>query len=214
MSSHVTLIDDVAAGRAPGLVPLSVEQFHRMIETGILREGEPVELIEGMLVRKDRGPAGGDEMVHGPHHALVVAHLQRLAARIEALGCHVRSQLPVTLSDVDEPEPDLAIVKGAPGDFADRHPGPADVVAVIEVADSSVAFDRTTKQRLYSVAGIAAYWIVNIPEDRIEVLEDPRPEERRYARRLDVGRGGIARLPLTPDGLDVAASEILPPRRS
>lgn len=184
-----------------------------MIETGILREAEPVELIEGMLVRKSRAPAGGDEILHGPHHALVVARLQRLAVSIDALGYHVRSQLPLTLSSIDEPEPDLAIVRGAPEQFADRHPGPRDVVAVIEVADSSVAFDRTTKQRLYAATGIPAYWIINIPEDHIEVFEDPRPAERRYARRLEVSRNGVARLPVSAGGLEVRASDILPPRR-
>ena len=214
MSTHETLIDDLAAGRAPGLVPISVIQFHRMVETGILTDGEPVELIEGMLVRKDRGLAGRRDVVHGPRHALVVARLQRLAARLEGLGCHLRSQLPVTLSGLDEPEPDLAIVKGAPEDYASRHPGPEDVVAVVEVADSTVDFDRTTKQRLYSTAGIASYWIVNIPEDRIEVFELPRPEERRYARRLEVGREETARLTLAAGTLEVAASSVLPPRRS
>jgi len=214
MSTHGTLIDDLAAGRAPRLVPFSVTQFHRMLEAGILTDGEPVELIEGMLIRKDRGPAGAGDMVHGPLHALVVARLQSLSARIESLGCHVRSQLPVTLSGCDEPEPDLAIVKGAPEDYADRHPGPEDVVAVVEVADSSLEFDRTTKQRLYSAAGIAAYWIVNLPGDRIEVLESPRREEGRYARRLDVGRAETVRLSLAAGVLEVTASSILPPRRS
>jgi hypothetical protein len=213
MSTHGTLIDEMAAGRAPGVVPLTVVQYHRMLETGILADGEPVELIEGLLVRKSRGPAEGDDMVHGPRHALVVARLQRLSARIEALGGHVRSQLPVTLSDRDEPEPDLAIVKGSPEDYAGRHPGPADVLAVVEVADSSVDFDRTTKQRLYSAAGIASYWIVNIRQDRIEVLDSPRPDERRYARRVEVARDAVARLTLGADLLEVAASEVLPPRR-
>lgn len=126
---------------------------------------------------------------------------------------HARSQLPLTLSRVDEPEPDLAIVRGTPEDFADRHPGPSDVVAVIEVADSSVDFDRSTKQRLYAAAGIPAHWIINLPEDHIEVLEDPQPAERRYARRREVGRNESARLVLHAGRFEVAASDVLPPRR-
>jgi Uma2 family endonuclease len=212
MSTHGTLIDDVAAGRAPGLVPLSVGQFHRMREAGILSDGEPVELIEGMLVRKDRGSAGGEDVVHGPRHALVVARLQGLAARIEGLGGHVRSQLPVTLSARDEPEPDLAVVKGPPEAYLGRHPGPEDVLAIVEVADSSVDFDRTSKQRLYSAAGIATYWIVNIPEDRIEVFDAPRRDERRYSNRQDVNREETGRLVLPAGALEVTAAAILPPR--
>ncbi len=211
--SATNLLDELAAGRAPGLVPLSVDQFHRMIAAGILRDGEPVELIEGMLVRKGRGPLGGDEIIHGPHHALVVARLQRLSSRLVTLGCHLRSQLPVTLSAVDEPEPDLVIVRGEPDDFADRHPGPADVLLVVEVADSSLAFDRTTKQRLYAAAGIPAYWIINLPDDRIEVFEDPRPDEGLYGRHLEVGRAGTARVGLGVERLQVSAADVLSPRR-
>jgi Uma2 family endonuclease len=213
MSTRGTLIDDVAAGRAPALLPLSVAQFHQMLEAGILTDGEPVELIEGMLVRKDRGVAGRGQMVHGPHHALVVARLQRLSAQVERFGCHARSQLPITLSDVDEPEPDLAIVSGAPDDYADRHPGPDEVIAVVEVADSSLVFDRTTKQRLYASAGIGTYWIVNLSDDCLEVLESPDREERRYTRRRDIGREATAHLVLAGGVLEIGASSILPPNR-
>jgi Uma2 family endonuclease len=118
----------------------------------------------------------------------------------------------VTLSARDEPEPDLAVVKGPPEAYLGRHPGPEDVLAIVEVADSSVDFDRTSKQRLYSAAGIATYWIVNIPEDRIEVFDAPRRDERRYSNRQDVNREETGRLVLPAGALEVTAAAILPPR--
>jgi len=88
------------------LVPLTVEQYHRMISAGILEEGEPIELLDGMLVTKDRGPG---ITVH-PLHSLVVTKLLLLATRLTALGCHLRSQTALTIRPRHEPEPDAAIM--------------------------------------------------------------------------------------------------------
>ena len=108
----VSVLEQVVATHVPMVQRLNVPQFHRMLEQGILREGEPVELIDGLLIRKDRSDRGGDPMVHGPLHAFVITRLQRLGLRLGGLGCHLRCQLPVTLSDLLEPEPDAAIVRG------------------------------------------------------------------------------------------------------
>ena len=176
---------------------LTVEQYHSMLERGILRDGDPVELVEGLLVRKDRGATGGPPRTHGPRHALIISRLMRLGQPLEALDCHLRVQLPVTLSSVDEPEPDLAVVRGSIEGYGERHPGPLDLLVVVEVADSSLRYDRGTKQRVYATAGVPAYVIVNIPEERIELYDGPEPGEGRYRRRTDYRAGDVLSLPLT-----------------
>src|SRR5205823_4838937 len=131
----------------------------------------------------DRSDRGGSPTSHGPRHSLTLKRLQRLVRPAEVHGCHLHSQLPVTLSPTQEPEPDLAVVRGRAEDFDDHHPGPADVVVMIEVSDSTLDYDRTTKQRLYAEAGIALYWIVNVPDGQIEVYERPDPVAGRYVTR-------------------------------
>ncbi len=166
---NAPLLEQVVAGRAPEVVPLTVEQYHRMLAEGILREGEPTELIDGILVRKDRSDRGGNPMAHGPRHALTLKRLDRLLRPAEACGYHLHLQLPVTLAGIQEPEPDVAVVRGSPEDYQGRHPGPQDIGAHIEVSDSTLDYDRTTKQRLDATAGIGLYWIINLPESQIEV---------------------------------------------
>lgn len=179
------LVEQVVSGEAPPLVPLTVDQYHTMLERGILKDGDPVELVEGLLVRKDRAAAGGPPMTHGPRHAVIVKRLMRLGPAVEAQGCHLLVQLPVTLSSVDEPEPDIAVVKGSIDAFGERHPGPEDVLLVVEVADSSLRYDRGTKLRVYAGAGVPTYVIVNVPESRIEVYTGPVRAEGRYGQRTD-----------------------------
>lgn len=188
-----TLIEEVAAGRAPAVVPLTVEQYHRMLQSGILSDGDPMEFIEGLLVRKDRAVRGGDPMTHGDDHALVVERLlRRFFAAAPSEEWRVRSQLPAALSPTSEPEPDLTLARGTGG----SHPRPDEILLVVEVADSSLIYDRSTKQRLYAAAGIPAYWIVNIPERQIEVYAEPLPSQGRYRHRTDLAPGQTLRFPL------------------
>lgn len=190
------------------LVPLTVEQYHGMIEAGILAEGEPIELLDGLLVRRNRG----EGMTTNPLHALVVSQLtMRIVAALAAEPCHARIQSPLTLPPRDEPEPDLAIVVGLPADFADRHPGPTDVTCVIEVAGSSLERDRTIRQRIYAVAGIPQYVIANLNDSRVEVFEQPDAREGRYRRRVEVsGVEEIALLLPENRRLVIAVSACLP----
>lgn len=176
------LIEEIAAGYPAGIVPITVDQYHEMIRAGIIPDGSPIELIDGILMWKDRGREGGKPMGHDPRHALLVKRLLQLLQNwASEIGCHVQIQLPVSLTDINEPEPDVAIILGSLEDHADHHPGPADVVVAFEVADSSLRRDRTTKQRLYATAGIPAYWIVNIRDNQVEVFEQPDSGTERYA---------------------------------
>lgn len=165
---------EVTAGT--GVVPLTVEQYHRMIETGILPEGAPIELLGGLLVPKIRG----EGMTVNPKHAKVVNRLLELAAALRGRGCHFRTQSPISLPPFDEPEPDGAVARGSLDDYTERHPGAEDLSSVIEVADTSLAHDRSAKRQVYAAAGIPQYLIVDLAGRRIEVYEDPVPEARTY----------------------------------
>jgi Uma2 family endonuclease len=190
------------------IFPLTVGQYHGMIAAGILEEGEPIELLDGLLVRRSRG----EGMTTNPLHALVVSQLnQRLVAALQGLPCHVRIQSPLTLPPRDEPEPDLALIQGSPADYSLRHPGPAEVSCVIEVAGTSLERDRTVKQRIYAAAGIPQYLIVNLTASRVEVFEKPDSMRGRYGQRIEVA--GEAEIPLLlPAGrrFAVSATDCLP----
>jgi Uma2 family endonuclease len=178
------LLEHIVAGDDAGLAPLTVDQYHQMVASGILGAESKIELLDGLLVLKDRRDRGGKPMNVGPRHAMIVVQLLRVLQRtVESDRFHVRSQLPITLPPANEPEPDAAIVRGHPGDYRDHHPGPAEVVAVMEVADSSLRRDRDTKLGIYATAGVATYWIVNLLSDQIEVYTEPQLDQRQYGRR-------------------------------
>ena len=131
-----TLFDELRSGTAPPLMPITVDQFQQMIQQGILQDGDPVELIDGLLVRKDRSACGENLMGHHPRHALLILRLQRLLRGVcESAGWHLRIQLPVKLNEISAPEPDIAVVHGSEEDYTDRHPAPeyeaaTDLIAV------------------------------------------------------------------------------------
>jgi Uma2 family endonuclease len=147
------------------LYSVSVEQYHQMIEKGIFQDGDPVELVEGMLVKK---------MTKHEPHSLAASMLIRLLTGMLNTTWYIRVQDPVTTTD-SEPEPDVCIVRGDPRHYCrlGHPPGPDDTGLLIEVADTSLAFDRGHKRRVYARAGIPTYWIVNIPDRIIEVYTDP-----------------------------------------
>ena len=188
------------------LVALTVEQYHRMLAAGVLEDGEPIELLDGVLVPKDRG----DGVKINPDHRLTMSRLLRLAPRVEDLGGHLQLQSPLTIEPQHEPEPDGMLVYGPPERYADRHPGPADVHGVIEVSSSSLERDRTTKQRIYASAEIAQYVIVNLVDRRIEVYEEPKPEAGHYGVvRLLTGEDEVA-LRLGGGEIRLPVLELLP----
>lgn len=183
--------------RTAPMFTLTLQQYHALTESGILRDGEPVELIEGLLIRKDRSDRGGSILNHGVRHATGVARGSRAVERATRdLTTHVRVQLPVTLSDRDEPEPDYCLVRGMPEDFSDAHPSPADLLLVVEVADSSLNFDRTTICRIYASSGVAAYWIANLVSDCVEIFSDPDTAAGSYRQHQTCPRGTILEIPL------------------
>ncbi len=121
-------------------------------------------------------------MTVGPEHAWVIRELTELNPRLRRFGCHMQIQLPVSLPPWNEPEPDSAIVIGTKDDYRGRHPGAKDVLCVIEVADSSLHRDRTTKLRIYAASGIRHYFIVNLPDRMVEWHTRPIAGHGRPAR--------------------------------
>ncbi len=172
---------------------LTVDEYHQMIRAGILKEDDPFELLEGWLVPK---------MTRNPPHDLALGLTEDEITPLLPAGWFRRGQSAVTTAD-SEPEPDIGIVRGPRRRFAQHHPGPEDMALVVEVADSSLQRDRTTKGRLYARAGIPVYWIVNIPDSQVEVYTGPTGpvDAPAYRQRQDYGLADSA--PLVLDGQQV-----------
>jgi Uma2 family endonuclease len=181
-----------------------------MIKAGIVHEGAPIELIDGVLIHKDRSASGEDPMSIGKAHSLVVRLLGELDADLAQRGCQMRTQNPLSLPPHDEPEPDGAILRGRPRSYTDRVPGAADAGSVIEVADSSLAYDRNTKLALYARAGIPQYVIVNLGGRCIEIYEQPAPDGSY--QQIAVRRAGETVALRLADGerLELLADRLLP----
>jgi Uma2 family endonuclease len=182
----------------------TVDQYHAMIAAGILHEGRGAELLEGCVVLVM--PKGS------PHRTALNKARKRLDAVLPA-GLNSQIQDPITLSAHTEPEPGYTVFRGSDDDFRGRHPGPADVLLVVEVADSSRHSDRRDKGAIYAAAGLPEYWIVNLADRRVEVYTQPQPaaDPPAYAGRTDFPDG--AAVPLTLDGAAVAlvpVADLLP----
>jgi Uma2 family endonuclease len=142
----------------------SRDEYESLIDTGVFQPGERIELIGGELVVR--------EPQRTPHATAIELALDALK-EVFGPGWRVRTQLPVALDDESEPEPDVAVVPGSPRDYLPSHP--ARPVLIVEIAHSSLAFDREQKGSLYARAGIADYWILNLVERVLEVHREPTP---------------------------------------
>ena len=140
----------------------TVDDYHRMGEVGILHEDDRVELIEGELV--DMTPIGG-------RHAACVRELNRLLGKRVGDEMRVDVQNPIRLGEHSEPQPDLAVIRART--YGERLPGPEDVLLLIEVSDTTLAYDRNVKLPLYARAGIGEVWILNLPAGTVERHTDP-----------------------------------------
>lgn len=153
-----------------------VTEYHKMLEVGLLTEDDRVELIGGDIV--DMTPIGR-------RHMNCVNRLNRLLVPLVSdSGYIVSVQNPVRLSLRDEPEPDLALLGGEPGSDL---PTPQDAHLVIEVSDSSLAYDKEVKLPLYARSGVREAWIVDLQNRRIEVYTEPAPDGYRAMRIFGTG---------------------------
>lgn len=178
-------------------------EYERLIELGVFRPDEPIELIGGeLMVAEPQGAA----------HYTAILKAARAIERAFGPGWVVRTQGPIGLDDESEPEPDIAVVPGRLDDYRRAHPSRA--VLTLEVADSSLGIDRDRKGSLYARAGLADYWVLNLIDGVLEVYREPAvdpaaPFGWRYARREVVASSGrIA--PLAAPGAMVAVADLLP----
>ena len=169
-----------------------------MAEVGILRPEERVELIEGEIIVM--APIG-------PGHAGSVDFTADFITRRLDERFLVRSQNPLHLGDGSQPQPDIAIILRRRESYFTAHPTPTDVLLVIEVADSSLEYDREVKAHLYGRAGVPETWVKNLPEDCIERFTEPGPNG--YAQHTIHHRGETLAPVSLPD-LELPVDELLP----
>lgn len=141
---------------------LSVSDYYTMAKSGIFKDDERVELINGEIF--DMSPIGS-------FHADCVDRLTRLLFKHVDDTVRVRIQNPIFLSDFSEPEPDIALVKDA--DYSQNHPAVEDVLLVIEVADSSLHYDRNTKLPLYARCGLPEIWLIDTNKKELNIYQQP-----------------------------------------
>ncbi len=199
-----------AAGGDLRLQPLSVDQYHRMIDEGILDETTGTELLDGVLVRKDRGDPGGDPLTVGEAHAYVVKQLAYLGLRLDPARMHLQTQQPIVISEHGEPEPDAAIVLQPL--TTTRKPRAEDVSCVIEVVGTSLERDRTTKLRHYAGGGIPQYVILDIAQGTAEEYLEPDPAAGTYARSTVHPHSATLQLLAGEERLEVPVRQLFPPR--
>jgi Uma2 family endonuclease len=145
----------------------SVDDYHRMIAAGILTPSDRVELLDGQII----------EMVpQDPPHASNTSSLGNDLVLLFANRAWIRTQLPITLAPHSEPEPDIAVVRIDERRYRDRHPIPADIFLLIEIADSTLQSDRSHKAKIYAAANIPEYWIVNLKQQQVIVFRDPQTD--------------------------------------
>jgi Uma2 family endonuclease len=180
------------------------DEYERAGAAGLFRPDEKLELIAGEVVEK--------ATPQHSRHASGVYLAQEVLRRVFGAGFLVRVQLPLALLDDSEPEPDLSVVRGEARTFVSAHPTSA--VLVVEVAGSTLAFDRTTKGALYARARLEEYWIVNLSDRVLEVHREPAPmvdqplghHYRSVTRLTDADSAA----PLAAPGALVAVSDLLP----
>ena len=185
-------IDPVAPAR------WTAEQYLALVDEGVLGPDDRVELLEGVII--SMAP-------HDAPHAAGVCRVDRALHRAVGEKGVVRIQLSLVVGDRSVPEPDAAVVPGDIADYDRAHPTTA--LLVVEVADSSLKQDRLTKRAIYAAAGVPEYWIVNLPDDCIELRRNPEPEARRYASVTIARRGETIELGILPD-VRVLVDDLLP----
>ena len=178
-------------------------EYDKLIELGLFRPGEPIELLGGHLVVAE--PQGA------AHYTAIVKTARALQAAFGPVW-YVRMQGPIGLDDESEPEPDVAVAAGSVEDYGRAHP--SRVALIVEVAETSLAVDRQYKGSLYARAGVADYWIVNLVDRVLEVYRAPQADSAaafgwRYIR-IDTLASAAAVTPLAAPTASILVSQLLP----
>ncbi|MBD2099740.1 Uma2 family endonuclease [Leptolyngbya sp. FACHB-261] len=142
----------------------TVDEYHQLIKLGFLTEGDRIELIRGELIQM---------AAKGTPHTVCSSILYRQLDRLLGDRAVIRGQDPITLSNQSEPEPDVVIARGRDEDYLAHHPYPEDLLLVVEISDTTLDYDQTTKLALYAEARIPNYWIVNLQARQLERYSQP-----------------------------------------
>jgi Uma2 family endonuclease len=184
----------------------TVTEWHRMGEAGLFGEDARLELLDGEVI--EMSPIGS-------RHASCVARLNVLLVSAVRDRAVISPQNPVTLDERSEPQPDMAVLRPRSDGYSQSHPRPGDILLLIEVSDSTLAFDRDRKAALYARAGIAETWVVDLEGDEILVLRSPQAD--RYTSVRTVRRGDDIAIE-SLEGVALPVKDILgpdwPPPRS
>lgn len=175
---------------------LTTDEYHQMAEVGILTQEDKVELIEGQLV--EMSPIGSQ-------HAAYVNKLNAILVRLLPEKYIISVQNPIVVNTHSEPEPDIAVLKPDDNLYEHQLPGAKDVLLVIEIADTSLDYDREIKLPLYASTGIPEYWIVDLQHRQIEVHHSPLDNQYRYREIVNVS----GNLHFHTLSLDIPANKIL-----
>lgn len=168
---------------------LTVEDFRKLAETGVIREDARIELIEGDLI--DMAPIGSN-------HAGMVYLLNHLLTSAVGNNAIVGAQNPVVLGTHSEPQPDILVLRPREDYYRSSHPKPEDVLLLVEIADTSGEYDRKVKIPLYARHGIPEVWLVDLTKNRLEIYRTPQPEHESY-KQLEFCYEGVVSPVLLPD---------------
>ena len=177
----------------------TVKEYHKLGEIGIFNPEERLELIEGDIIKIS---------AKGTVHAAATRRTATLLHNLLGNQAAVYNKSPITLDDNSEPEPDIAVVRIDPFDYATHHPTPSEVYLIIEVADSSLTFDREIKAKIYARSGIADYWVLNVGDRQLHVFREPT--ENGYQSEVILGETASIS-PIEFPAFNIAIQAMLPP---
>ncbi len=163
---------------SPEVYRLNVDEYTRLSKSGIL-DDDRVELLDGYLVKK---------MGKNPPHVWSVDTILRLLSAMLPQGWYLRKEDPIRIPNFDEPEPDIAIVRGSRETYSTNHPQPKDIALLVEVSESTLARDRGEKRAAYARGRIPIYWIVNLVDRQVEVYTRPGRRGYRSSRIFQAGQ--------------------------
>jgi Uma2 family endonuclease len=159
----------------PPRTRITTERYQRMIASGVLTRRDRIELIEGEMF--DRAPIG-------PRHAALTTRLTRLFVRALGDSAVVSPGGPINLGEFSEPQPDILLLKPRADDYSSRVPEAGDVLLLIEVSDSTLAFDQGTKLSMYARYRVSEYWVIDVGSERVVSYRGPTPRGYDYVREF------------------------------
>ena len=176
----------------------TVADYHQLIASGHFKRTDRVELISGELTIMP--PIG-------PEHSFHTTRITNTLPLMLPTGVWLRMNEPITIGNHSEPQPDAAVVRERPDGYRSAHPGPKDVLLIIEVADTSAAFDSQVKSKLYSKAGIPEYWIMDVQEGCLQVFTEPSSRGYKHIQVLE--RDDTVKS-VSINGLAIEVKELMP----